>query len=263
LGETYLHYAGYNLIPTTDAYAKSRTAAKRAISIDEFNPRAHKVMSYIHFFYDWDWKSTSLEYSKAVEYGLSESNEFIIYYYIFLNKDYDRAINISKKILETDALHIESHWQLGICYYFAERFEEALSSINNALELDPNYSDGHHWKGVVLGHLGRFDEAISSLEKALEITKGEGLANLDLIAVKIQMGKKDEALKLMESREYLDPMDAAKLYTLIGMPDEAFYWIEKGFQARSVMMVSLKHSWFWDPLRDDPRFTEIYSKMNF
>jgi len=263
IGETYLHYAGYNLMPTTDAYGKARTAVRKALSINEYEPRAHKVLAYIHFFYDWDWEASSLEYTKAIQYGLPEQNDFIIFNYIFLNDDNDRAISISKQILETDPLHVESHWQLGLCYYFAQRFEESLISFNNALELDPNYSDGYHWKGLVLGYLGKYEEAIQSLNKSLEITKGEGLANIDLLAVKILMGDKEEALNKIKSSEFIDPMDAARLYTILEMPDEAIFWLQKGYRERSVMMVSIKHLWFWDPIRNDPRFIEIYNKMNF
>jgi tetratricopeptide (TPR) repeat protein len=263
IGETYLHFAGYNYMSSIEAYTKSRTAAQKAISLNEREPRAHKVLAYIYLFYDWDWEAAGSEYKKAIQYGLPEQNEFITYIDIFLNKDYDRAIRVSEQMLESDPLHVVSHWQLGICYYFAERFEEALVSFNNALELDPNYSDGHHWRGVALAYLGKFEEAIKSLEKSLEITQGQGLANLDLLAVKILMGNKNEALQIIKSQEYIDSGDAARLYTILGMPDEAIFWLEKGYRERSVMMVGLKHFWIWDPIRDDPRFIEIYDRMNF
>jgi len=263
IGETYLHYAGYNYMSSADAYPKSRTAAQKAISLNEQEPRAHKVLAYIHLFYDWDWEAASSEYKSALQYGLPEQNELITYIDIFLNKDYDRAIRVSEQMLESDPLHVISHWQLGICNLFAEKFEEALISFDNALELDPNYSDAHHWKGVALAYLGKFEEALLSLEKALEITQGQGLANLDILAVKILMGNTDEVLQIIKSREYIDPGDAARLYTLLGMPDEAIFWLEKAYRERSAMMVTLKNFWVWDPLRDDPRFIEIYNRMNF
>jgi tetratricopeptide (TPR) repeat protein len=158
---------------------------------------------------------------------------------------------------------MESHWQLGMCNYFAGRFEEALVSYNNALELNPNYSEALRWKGVVLGYLGKFDEAVNSVDKSLEITNGEGPAKLDLLRVKILMGKKDEVLQIINSEEFIDPMDAAELFSLLDMHDEAIVWLEKGYRERSVLMVSLKHYWIWDTLRDDPRFIEIYNRMNF
>lgn len=263
IGETYLHFAGLNLISTSDAYAKARTAANTAISFDEKEPRAYKVLAYINLFYDWDWDATVENYNKAVKLGLSDLNEFNTFYHIFVHKNYNKAIEIAKRMVDRDPLHIYNHWQMGICYYFAGRFEEALKSFDNALELDQSFSTGLHWRGTVLAYVGSYEEAIASIKKSLEITKGEGIANLDLLAVKILMGKKDEVLPEVEAGEYIDPMDAARLYTLMGMHEEAIDWIEKGYYARSVMMVTLKHFWLWDPLRDNPRFKEIYNKMNF
>ena len=220
-------------------------------------------MAYIHLFYDWDWEATLSEYNKSILHGQRDQNEFITYYYIFVKKDYDQAIKISKQILETDPLRIENHWQLGMCYYFAARFADALVSFNNALELNPNFSEALRWKGIVLGYLGKFDEAIKSVEKSLEITNGEGPANFDLFKVKILMGKRDEVLKAINPEEFIDPVDAAELYLLLQMPDEVIFWLEKGYRERSVLMVSLKHYWIWDPIRNDPRFIEIYDRMNF
>jgi len=263
IGETYLHYAGYNAMTAAEAYSKARAAVHKAISLNQYQPRAHKILAYIYLFFDWDWEAAHLEYNKAIEYGMEEQNEFITYYYIFITKDFDHAIRISRQILESDPLQVVNHWQLGICLYFTDRFEEALVSFNNALELDPNYIDGHHWKGVVLGDLNRFEEAIASLEKSLIITKGKGLAELDLLEIKIKMGKREEVMQRVKSIEYIDAGDAAKLYTLLEMYDEAIYWLQKGYRERSSMMVTLKNFDLWDPLREDPRFIEIYNKMNF
>jgi TolB-like protein/Flp pilus assembly protein TadD len=261
IGELYLYYIG--IMTTSDAFAKARTAAQKAISLNEHEPRAHKVLAYIHLFYDWDWEAILSEYNKSIQHGRRDQNEFITYYYIFVEKDYDQAIRISEQILETDPLRMESHWQLGMCNYFAGRFEEALVSYNNALELNPNYSEALRWKGVVLGYLGKFDEAVNSVDKSFEIKNGEGPAKLDLLRVKILMGKKDEVLQIINSEEFIDPMDAAELFSLLDMHDEAIVWLEKGYRQRSVLMVSLKHYWLWDTLRDDPRFIEIYNRMNF
>ena len=262
IAETYLNFAGYNMMSAADAYSKSRKAARKAISLNKYEPRAHEVLAYIHLFYEWDWEATHSEYNKAIQYGLPEQNKFIAYYYIFIKTDYDRAIHLSKQLLEADPLHAESHWHLGICNNFAGRFEEAVVSFNNALDLDPNYANSYMWRGTALGYLGKYEEAIASLEKSLEITKGEGLANLDLLAVKILMGKKEEALQKIKSQDYIDPMDAARLYTLLEMHDEAISWLERGYRERSLMMITLKN-WMWDPLRDDLRFIEIYNRMNF
>ena len=45
--------------------------------------------------------------------------------------------------------------------------------------------------------------------------------------------------------------------------DYAIFWLEKGYRERSGMMVTLKYYWIWNSIRDDPRFIEIYDRMNF
>ncbi len=262
IAETYLNLAGYNEMSSADAYSKARTAARKAISLNKYEPHAHEVLAYIHLYYEWDWEATHSEYNKAIQYGLPEQNKFMAYYYIFVRADYDRAIQLSKQLLEADPLHAESHWHLGLCNYFAARFEEALVAFNKALDFDPYYSNVYMWRGTVLAYLKMYEEAIDSIDKSLELTNGEGIANIEKIAVQILTGKKEQALENIKSQDFIDPMDAARLYTLLEMPNEAVAWLERGYRERSLMMITLKN-WIWDPLRNDPRFIKIYNQMNF
>ena len=267
IGEAYLNYAMYGFMSSAEAISQARIAAQKAISLDEQEPVTHRLLAYVHLFHDWNWEAAFSEYNKAIQYGLYDPDQFITFYDVILTEDYDHAILVSEQILETDPLHIESHWHLGLNNYFAGRFKDALVSFNNALELDPNYSEAHRLKGVTLGYMGKFEDAIYSLEKALEITQGEGPANFDLLAVKIQMGNKDEVLQILKdwerTGEHIDPIRPAILYALLEMQDDAIVWLEKSYQERSFEIVFLKSSQIWDPYRDDPRFIEIYDRMNF
>ncbi|MDD3742391.1 MAG: helix-turn-helix domain-containing protein [Lentimicrobiaceae bacterium] len=263
LGEAYIHAAGFGMMSTTEAHELARESAENAILLDAKNAQAHKVLAYVKLFYDWDWESALTTYNKAVAFGLPEQNEFISYYYIFVKEDYERAIQVAKKVTETDPLHVISHWQLGLAYYFARRFKEAITAFSAALEIDPNFSEAIRYRGLVKGYLAKFQEALSDIHRALELTSGQGLANLDLLVVKILMGKKKEVVAVVEKSEYVDSSDPAMLYALLDMPDKAIYWLKKARQERSVMMVSLKNFWVWNKLRDDPRFKEMYEQMNF
>ncbi|MDF9800844.1 tetratricopeptide (TPR) repeat protein [Catalinimonas alkaloidigena] len=263
IGETYLHYAGFNLITAEKGHSEAREAAEKALQINENEARAHKVLAYIHLFYDWDWDGAIASYNRAIESGLTNENEFITYYYIFIQKDYDQAIRIAKENVVKDPLHVISHWQLGLCYYFAGRFEEALHAFEQSLQQDSNFSESLRWKGVVLGYLGRFEEALTAIEQALTITRGEGLALLDRLTVKILQQEHAGVVEEIEQMQHLDPCDPAALYSLLNMPEKAVAWLEKGLEARSVMMVSLKHFWIWNNIRQDAAFQRIYKSMHF
>ena len=77
------------------------------------------------------------------------------------------------------------------------------------------------------------------------------------------MGKKEEVVAAIKKSKYMDSSDPAILYSLLNMPEEAMYWLDKAYQEHSIMMATLKNYWVWDNLRDNARFKEIYAEMNF
>ncbi len=263
IAETYLHYTGFNLISQAEGFDAARNAAQKAISLDPTNPHGYRILAYVYLFYDWNWDAALRAYSEAVQLGLSDQNEFISYYYIFIQNDCDRAIQISRQLLKTDPLHVIRHWQLGMCYYFGARFEEAVRAFDQALELEHNFGEAHRWRGHVLGYLGRFDEALAAIDTALAITNGEGPAHQDRLIVQILMGERASVLPALKQQSFVDPMDAAQLYAILSMPDAAILWLERGFAERSAMLVTLKHFWLWDSIRDDARFQALVDRMGF
>lgn len=267
IGEMYIVYAGYGLMPPTEAYGKARESALKALSLNSQEPRAHKALAYVYFTSDWDWQKGLSQFEKAVQHGLPIPDQFLTYYDVFIRKDYESAVRDSEQMAKNDPLNIGSHWHLGLMNYFSGRHKDAIVSFNNTLELDSNYSEGHRWKGVNLGYLGEFEEAHESLTKALEISQGQGPANFDMQVLKIQMGKTAEVLQTLNEWEksggYLSPIEPAMLYALLNMPEKAIYWLEKSYDQRAIMTVSLKFYWVWDNIRDDPRFINIYNRMNF
>ena len=267
IGDAYTDYAAYGFLSNAEAFSNARIAAQKAISLNIGESRAHKVMAYVHLYYDWDWEGALSEYNLAIEYGMNDPDHFITFYDMFVNEDFAHAIHVCQQILEKDPVEIQSHWHLGLCYYMAGRNEEAIIAFNNALELDPNYSEGYRWKGTALSSMQKHEEAISNIEKALEITNGEGPAILDLMMAKIKKGEKDEVVQNLNqwinSGVRVEPMAPAILYALLGNEIEAFKWLEKSYQERSLFIITLKILDVWDPYRDDPRFIKIFERMHF
>jgi tetratricopeptide (TPR) repeat protein len=66
------------------------------------------------------------------------------------NKQYEKAITIFNELLEANKDHVQSHGNLGICYAFLGKRQEALSAFDRALELDPNYAPAKQNRDVLL-----------------------------------------------------------------------------------------------------------------
>lgn len=262
-GECYIHHAAFGLISSAKGHEEARRLAEIALGINAYEAHAWKLLTFIYLFYDWNWEAARDAYQKALKYGLSEFNEFVSYYHIFLNGDYQEAISIAHRALQNDPLHAEAHWQLGLCYYFAQNFKEALKVFDHALTLDGRYSEAHRWKAVCLSKLERFSEAEISMQKALELSGEDPWQNFYSLMLKIKAGDSVPVAKALRQNHYLDSADPAQLYTLLEDNTKALDYLEKAFTERSVMMVSIKHYWVWNPLRKEARFQQLLEKMNF
>ena len=266
---TFQNYGSYGILPSGEAFAKSRIPALKSISLDERKHYGHIIMAYVYLFHDWDWKAAKSEYDQAIELGLRHPDHFITWYDSFLYQDYEKAISNAKIILEWDPLSIEAHWHLGACYLLGSQFENAVKLFNSSLELNPNYSEGHRWLGLTYAYMGRFEEAIIPFRKALELTQGKGPANSELICVLVIAGKQDESARLLkelhtvDSIYHIDPLAFVGIYAQLGDLDEAFRWLEGGFRERSMGMTYLKIAPFIAPLRSDPRYEDMVRRMNF
>jgi hypothetical protein len=82
-----------------------------------------------------------------------------------------------------------------------------------------------------------------------------------------QSGKKEEAqrslreLHEISKKQYISPIAFAGIYVLLGEKDQAFEWLEKGYQERSTRLEFLKAEPKFDPLRDDPRFKDLLRRV--
>lgn len=70
------------------------------------------------------------------------------------------AIFEAKRALELDPLSLRSYFRLGVCYYNARQYDEALEQTGKILELDP-HADVHWLLGVIYREKGMYEEAIN------------------------------------------------------------------------------------------------------
>ena len=111
-------------------------------------------------------------------------------------------------------------------------------------------------------------EGLAELRRAVNLSGGRAtwLGSLGLDYG--EAGERDEALNILRqlkerSRQgYVDPMSLALVYLGLGEKDQAFAWLEKAYEERSLMETFLKASPGFAPLRSDPRFQDLLRRMN-
>jgi hypothetical protein len=80
-------------------------------------------------------------------------------------------------------------------------------------------------------------------------------------------GKRDEALVILkelqgkyEKHEAL-AQDVASVYAGLGDKEQAFAWLEKGFQDHCGQLGRIRWEPPWDSLRSDPRLADLLKRM--
>ena len=169
--------------------------------------------------------------------------------------------------LDPVSLHVIA--DRGWFLFYARRPDEAIAQLQKALEMDSSFGMAHVVLGYAYEQKGVFDQAIAEFQKGATLTGGSPARSGALGHAYAMAGKRREAIDLLEKlklsskQEYVSPYAVALIYVALGDKDRAFAWLEKAYRDRYWMMAFLKVDPRLDPLRPDPRFRAVLSRMNF
>ncbi|MBL8207228.1 MAG: tetratricopeptide repeat protein, partial [Blastocatellia bacterium] len=142
-----------------------------------------------------------------------------------------------------------------------------VEQLKKTLELDPNFAEGHFWLAMVYAQQGQHQAALTKYQQVWNQWQHvQALAGVGYVYG--LMGRSEDArqvLKKMQAlsrQKYVQPIRFAQIYTALGEKDQAFAWLEKEYEDRGVGLMGLRTEPMWDPLRSDPRFTNLLQKMN-
>ena len=113
-------------------------------------------------------------------------------------------------------------------------------------------------------------QAIVKFRKAVEGTKDGPFNSFYLAALGrayAMAGNRPEAENILQTlsergkKSYVSPFDLALVHAALGEKDEAFALLKKAIAERSTFLVYTKWEPRLDPLRSDPRFTQILKRI--
>jgi DNA-binding winged helix-turn-helix (wHTH) protein len=252
-----------------DSYPRARAAALRAVELDPMLAEGHVALGHVRVQWDRDWRGAEASYRRALALDPRAPRAHMLYA-LFLGAmlRVDDSLRESATAL---ALRPESPTVGAIRAFVlsgAGRPEEAIEQGRRAIRLDPNFSLSHFWQALALAEVGRFDEAMTEA-----LASRTGVGNLPVPAVGYihgRAGRRAEALEVLRALEkarersiYVPATDLALVAVGMGDHDAALTWLERAYDEHAHWIGSLRVWPPFAPLRGEPRFKALVSKMRF
>jgi TolB-like protein/tetratricopeptide (TPR) repeat protein len=268
LGDCYVVLNQYAGVPTSETAPQAKAYAERALAIDGQMAEPHATLGSVHRQW-WEWSQAENEYKRAIEIDPNYPTAY--HWYSLLLKETGRSAEaepVIKRARELDPMSSVIGINLAELYQEQHKHGESIEVLQKVLELDPSFSAAYEDLAISYVLTGRNTEAIEAIDKALQLSKRSGITLGSVGFVYAAAGKRTEALAVSKeleskySRKEATGMDLAMIYVALGEKDKVFEWLEKDFQARNGYLQFTRWQVAFEPIRNDPRYTDLLKRMN-
>jgi len=265
LAECYITLVRFEYSDTVEFLHKGKAYAIRAMEIDNALAEAHSALAGVKKF-EWDWLGAEKEYKRAIDLnpGYSTAHQWYSQLLAMMGRAEESLAEL-EQALALDPVSLSINSTLGSRLYHVRGYDPAIKQLRKTLEMDPNFLRALITLGEVYARQEKYAEAIVELNKAADISRDSALAALGYTyAVSGARSKARQALaelQEMSKRRYVSPVDVAAIHAGLGAKDQAFAWLEKGFQRRAVGISFLKIDLRFGSLRSDPRFADLLRRI--
>jgi TolB-like protein/tetratricopeptide (TPR) repeat protein len=171
LSDCYSSLAEFGLVPAREGYLKAKDAALKALELYDTLAEAHGSLALIKSSYDWDWSGADKEIRRAIELRPSYADAHRIDAEVLWQTGrLNEAIAETKPTLELDPLSLNNNDALGLEFFLARQYDRAVEQERKVLELDPNFIEAYYFRGVAYLKKSMYREGMVEFEKGVAIS---------------------------------------------------------------------------------------------
>jgi adenylate cyclase len=268
LADAYHWAADDGFVDRADGLAKAMEAAGRALELDDTLAEAHAALGDL-LFHLMRYEEALSENRRAIELNPSYASAHFRYSQCLDNFGRTKeAMEEIEKASELDPLSpMITHW-VGIMNMTHGRLDEAIAIFDKLIEDEPTFSDSYWSRAVCFMLKSVKERAYADFEAWGKLVRNDDAFKVKLAFLSGWFGEREKALPLIEGtipkvgKELIRERDIADCYAVLGNKDEFFEWIDEAISAKGGFLAAyLRYSPFYDKVREDPRFPEIFKKL--
>jgi eukaryotic-like serine/threonine-protein kinase len=251
--------------PAADVLPDARTAALRALSLDERDGRAHGVLGTVELYFDWSFDSARARLERAVAL---DPNDFAVRhaladYYMVTGRLADSLDQVrAGRLAEPEAPL--AHIVVAMHTAATGRYEDAIAEARQAIELFPDVPLLRGVLGDLFWHQGRYTEALAEYQRQF----GDRHEVPKLLAGALKAGDAEGAARSHADWLAARPasgaghmVSVANLFARARENEMALVWLEKAYAVRAPQLLHVMAWPDYESLRGDPRFVDLLRRI--
>jgi len=269
----YLTASQTSFLSPGATFPKARTAALKAVELDDSLPEAHAALGGVYLWYDWNWQAAEREMQRALQLNPDSTDALTSWetYSLLVAGRAEEAERTSQRIVLLDPVNQFSRVQRVWVAFFSRRYDDSIANARSLLEAAPNNFMAPFFLSLNHGvkRMGSdVDAECATMMKMLGGAYAMQVIGTCVWAYAV-VGHTELARGLLRRLErppagiWQDPVIMSNAYAGIGDARRALEWMEKGLEERSPNMIYMKATPLWDSIRDESRFQTVLREMNF
>ena len=258
----------YDDLPPAEAKPKAREAAEHALQLDPQLAEAHTALANVAFNYDWDFQTAEREFQRAVALGPNDPTPHLWYaHYCIVRNRLSQALEENSRTLELDPVSPVFNTVRAQIEYSARSYDAAIAQGMRVVEQYPNYPLAYIWLGSAYREKKMYAEALEQFSKGRQLSGNQPVMIAlygHALAVSGDAAGARRALADLQhvaQSRYVSSVYFAAIQLGLGEKSNALDGLERAYQERNDYLAYLAVDPIADPLRSEPRFTELLHKI--
>lgn len=265
-------YVGLAAVDATASMPSPEAEAliDKALQLDSTSADAHATLGFIKMFQYWDWPAAEKELNRAIELN---PNSSVAHHwkgvYLSIRGRLDEAKAEMHRALDLDPLSLLIMTDIGQLHYFAHEYDQAADYCNRALALDPQFHDAHTYLIDIYRMRGMDAQALNAVVQADRLGTEATHTAQTLFARDGLRGVFADQLQMQLREVKPDNMNVHSLalmigrsYCRLGENEQSFKWLQMAVEKPQTFWIPyLGVDPLYDPLRSDPRFKTILTRL--
>jgi len=269
LADTFALMSTWYAGPQNELMPKARSAALRAIALDEGLAEAHASLALIRENYDYDWRGAEREFRRAIQLDPQYATAHQ-WYAEFLSWQgrFENAYTESERARRLDPLSLIIASDYASILYSSRQYDKAAKQWGSVLELDPNFELARESMIPVYLQQGRYDDATEEVNRLAKRVQGPWTLAWE-VAVYSRAGRVEKARRALRKLELTPGSWPIRTPTLLlaysGMSEKerVIDLLQRAYSDHSNAVVEIKVDPMYDSIRNDSRFQELMRRLNF